>query len=383
MKPYPISLPPNTPKASPTPTDCVTDPIGTTLTTLSTEIWQALQELLRQGEADNTLRSYASAMRYWAGWMQLRLGHTIALPLSVEVVLQFIADHAPRQTATGVRGELPADVDLALVQSGCKAKLGAPAHTTLVHRLAVLSKAHQSRHLPNPCQDPRVREVLSRARKAYARQGGRVQKKAALTKNVLQQLLDTCDDSLVGIRDRALLLFAWSSGGRRRSEVAQADMRFLRRLAPGRFVYTLLHSKTNQSGRETPDQHKPVLGAAGAALEHWLTASGIQEGPIFRRIRKGGHLDAQGAGLSGAAVRLIVQQRCALAGVEGDFSAHSLRSGFVTEAGRRNISLAQTMALTGHQSVPTVLGYFRAEAALDNPAAHLMDADMPDDASKK
>lgn len=383
MKLYPISLPPNTPKASPTPTDCVTDPIGTTLTTLSTETWQALQELLRQGEADNTLRSYASAMRYWAGWMQLRLGHTIALPLSVEVVLQFIADHAPRQTATGVRGELPADVDLALVQSGCKAKLGAPAHTTLVHRLAVLSKAHQSRHLPNPCQDPRVREVLSRARKAYARQGGRVQKKAALTKNVLQQLLDTCDDSLVGIRDRALLLFAWSSGGRRRSEVAQADMRFLRRLAPGRFVYTLLHSKTNQSGRETPDQHKPVLGAAGAALEHWLTASGIQEGPIFRRIRKGGHLDAQGAGLSGAAVRLIVQQRCALAGVEGDFSAHSLRSGFVTEAGRRNISLAQTMALTGHQSVPTVLGYFRAEAALDNPAAHLMDADMPDDASKK
>ena len=383
MKPYPISLPPNTPKASPTPTDCVTDPIETTLTTLSTETWQALQELLRQGEADNTLRSYASAMRYWAGWMQLRLGHTIALPLSVEVVLQFIADHAPRQTATGVRGELPADVDLALVQSGCKAKLGAPAHTTLVHRLAVLSKAHQSRHLPNPCQDPRVREVLSRARKAYARQGGRVQKKAALTKNVLQQLLDTCDDSLVGIRDRALLLFAWSSGGRRRSEVAQADMRFLRRLAPGRFVYTLLHSKTNQSGRETPDQHKPVLGAAGAALEHWLTASGIQEGPIFRRIRKGGHLDAQGAGLSGAAVRLIVQQRCALAGVEGDFSAHSLRSGFVTEAGRRNISLAQTMALTGHQSVPTVLGYFRAEAALDNPAAHLMDADMPDDVSKK
>lgn len=383
MKPYPISLPPNTPKASPTPTDCVTDPIGTTLTTLSTETWQALQELLRQGEADNTLRSYASAMRYWAGWMQLRLGHTIALPLSVEVVLQFIADHAPRQTATGVRGELPADVDLALVQSGCKAKLGAPAHTTLVHRLAVLSKAHQSRHLPNPCQDPRVREVLSRARKAYARQGGRVQKKAALTKNVLQQLLDTCDDSLVGIRDRALLLFAWSSGGRRRSEVAQADMRFLRRLAPGRFVYTLLHSKTNQSGRETPDQHKPVLGAAGAALEHWLTASGIQEGPIFRRIRKGGHLDAQGAALSGAAVRLIVQQRCALAGVEGDFSAHSLRSGFVTEAGRRNISLAQTMALTGHQSVPTVLGYFRAEAALDNPAAHLMDADMPDDTSKK
>lgn len=345
------------------------------LTALSAATLQALQELLRQGEAENTLRSYASAMRYWAGWMQLRLGQTIALPLSVEVVLQFIADHALRQTSSGLRTELPADVDAALVRTGCKGKLGAPAHATLVHRLAVLSKAHQSRNLPNPCQDLRVREVLSRARKAYVRQGGRVQKKAALTKDLLQQLLATCDDSLVGLRDRALLLFAWSSGGRRRSEVAQADMRFLRRLGPGRFVYELLHSKTNQSGRSTPDNHKPVLGPAGAALEAWLTASAITEGPIFRRIRKGGLLDASGAPLSAEAVRLIVQERCRLAGLEGDFSAHSLRSGFVTEAGRRNISLAQTMALTGHQSVPTVLGYFRAEAAIHNPAAHLLDDD--------
>lgn len=349
------------------------DPAPDTLASLSAATLQALQDLLRQGEAENTLRSYASAMRYWAGWMQLRLGQTIALPLSVEVVLQFIADHAPRQTASGLRTELPPQVDAALVQSGCKSKLGAPAHATLVHRLAVLSKAHQSRNLPNPCQDPRVREVLARARKAYARQGGRVQKKAALTKDLLQRLLDTCDDSLIGLRDRALLLFAWSSGGRRRSEVAQADMRFLRRLGPGRFVYELLHSKTNQTGRASPDNHKPVLGAAGAALEAWLTASGIQEGAIFRRIRKGGCLDASGAGLSAEAVRLIVQERCRLAGLDGDFSAHSLRSGFVTEAGRRNISLAQTMALTGHQSVPTVLGYFRAEAAIHNPAAHLMD----------
>ena len=346
------------------------------LSSLSQATLLALQDLLRQGEAENTLRSYASAMRYWAGWMQLRLGQTIALPLSMEVVLQFIADHAPRQTSTGLRGELPPEVDAALVQSGCKAKLGPLAHTTLVHRLAVLSKAHQSRNLPNPCQDPRVREVLSRARKTYARQGGRVQKKAALTKDVLQQLLATCDDSLVGLRDRALLLFAWSSGGRRRSEVAQAEMRFLRRLAPGQFVYELLVSKTNQTGRATPDSNKPVLGAAGAALEAWLAASAITEGAIFRRIRKGGHLDTSAkaaAGLSPAAVRLIVQERCRLAGVEGDFSAHSLRSGFVTEAGRRNIPLAQTMALTGHQSVPTVLGYFRAEAAMHNPAAYLME----------
>lgn len=79
--------------------------------------------------------------------------------------------------------------------------------------------------------------------------------------------------------------------------------------------------------------------------------------------------------LTPAAVRNIVKERCALAGVEGDFSAHSLRSGFVTEAGRRNLPLADAMALTGHHSVNTVLGYFRADSALNNQAARMLDED--------
>ena len=102
-----------------------------------------------------------------------------------------------------------------------------------------------------------------------------------------------------------------------------------------------------------------MVGRAAQALEAWLQASGITAGAIFRRIRKGGHL---GEALSPAAVRDIVQARCALAGVEGEFSAHSLRSGFVTEAGRQNVPLGETMALTGHHSVATVMGYFRATA---------------------
>lgn len=341
--------------------------------TLSDSTLQALKELLRQGESENTIKSYQSAMRYWAGWHQFRYGQPLALPVPVESVLQFIADHAQRSTAAGMRCELPAQVDQALIQAGCKAQPGPPSHNTLVHRVAVLSKAHQSRALPNPCHDPRVRELLSRTRKAYAKRGERAQKKAAITKDVLQRLLDTCDDSLRGKRDRALLLFAWSSGGRRRSEVAGAEMRFLRVAGPQEFIYELAHSKTNQSGADLPENAKPVLGAAGRALADWLAASGIKDGAIFRRLRKGGHVS--GDALTPAAVRTIVKERCALAGVEGDFSAHSLRSGFVTEAGRRNVPLPETMALTGHHSVATVLGYFRAETAMHNQAARLMDED--------
>jgi len=329
-----------------------------------------VHELMREGASPNTEASYRSALRYWAAWYGLRYGRQIGLPLPAACVLQFIVDHAQRSGDQGLVSELPVEIDQALVDAGYKGKLGALALNTLVHRVAVLSKAHQARELKNPCQDPLVRELLSRTRKAYARRGARPHKKAALTRDPLEALLATCDDSLRGRRDRALLLFAWASGGRRRSEVVRAELAQLRRVGPGEYLYTLGHSKTNQAGREHPDDHKPVVGRAAAALEDWLQASAITAGPIFRRIRRGGHL---GEALSPAAVRDIVQARCVLAGIEGEFSAHSLRSGFVTEAGRQNLPLGETMALTGHQSVATVLGYFRSQASIESRSGRLLD----------
>jgi integrase len=191
-----------------------------------------------------------------------------------------------------------------------------------------------------------------------------------LSKEPFQAMLATCDDSLRGQRDRALLLFAWATGGRRRSEVVAATVESLCRVEPAVFLYSLTQSKTNQAGVERPQDTKPLVGSAGEAMEAWLAASGINSGALFRRVRKGGHL---GEALSAASVRDIVKERCALAGVEGEFSAHSLRSGFVTEAGRQNMPLAETMAMTGHQSVASVVGYFRAETALGSRIASLLD----------
>lgn len=329
----------------------------------------AIEDLLREGESVNTLASYRSALRYWAAWHVLRYGCQIELPMPVSSLLQFIVDHAQRLSDKGLVSELPAAIDIALVNGGYKGKLGALAHNTLVHRIAVLSKAHQIREMTNPANDLKVRELLSRTRKAYAKRGVQPNKKDALTKEPLQLMLDSCDDSLRGLRDRALLLFAWSSGGRRRSEVATADMRFLKRVPTG-FTYTLTYSKTNQAGRERPENEKPLLGSAASAMSTWLEASKISEGPIFRQVRKGNHL---GPALAAAGVSDIVKHRTALCGVKGSFSAHSLRSGFITEAGRQNMPLAETMAMTGHQSVATVLGYSRAGAALSSQVARLFD----------
>ena len=322
---------------------------------------EAEAALLRQGESDNTLRSYRTALRYWAAWYALRFRQPIALPVSEAVVIQFIVDHAERQAAdgSGLVCELPAVIDEALVASGYKAKLGAPALTTLVHRVAVLSKAHQVENKTNPCEQPRVRELLSKTRRGYAKRGALPRKKPALTREPLEALLETCDDALAGLRDRALLLFAFSSGGRRRSEVTAATLENTVREGAG-FVFTLAVSKTNQAGIERADNDKPIVGRAAQALSAWLQAAQIKTGPIFRRVRRGNVI---GEPLSPAAVRDIVKKRCALAGLGEEFSAHSLRSGFITEAGRQQIPLGETMAMTGHRATSSLVGYYRSDTA--------------------
>lgn len=335
----------------------------------------AVRSLMREGSSANTAASYRAAIRYWTAWFELRYGQRFALPLPEAAVIQFVVDHAQRTTDHGLKWELPLALDQELVRLKAKGRLGAPSLNTLLQRVSVLSKAHELLGHPNPCRAATVRELLAKTRRAYARRGVAPAKKEALTREPLQAMLATCDDTLRGIRDRALLLFAWASGGRRRSEVVCATVENTVRTAEG-FLYTLAQSKTNQSGARRADDQKPIVGSAAQALDAWLAASGIQQGPIFRRVRRG---DVIGEPLAAAAVRDIVLERCKLAGLEGEFSAHSLRSGFVTEAGRRNIPLGDTMAMTGHASVATVMGYFRAGAAAQSPAARLMDEPEPDD----
>jgi integrase len=172
----------------------------------------------------------------------------------------------------------------------------------------VLSTAHRLKHATNPCEQPAIRTVLSRAARAAVKRGERPHKKTAITLAELEAMLTICDDTLEGIRDRALLCFGFASGGRRRSEIAAADMRDLRRIGPRGYIYRLEHSKTQQAGvtvSSTPD--KPILDRAAQALEAWLAASKITKGAIFRRLWK----QRVGPALSPAAVGEIVQRRAA------------------------------------------------------------------------
>ena len=341
---------------------------------LAAQAAEAVRELLAEAAAANTTRSYAGALRYWAAWFHGRYGVAISLPVPEAAVVQFVVDHLARRGKAGMAWELPERLDAQLIHAGLKKKPGAFKLNTVVHRVAVLSAAHRAHKAANPCEAPAVRHLLARGRRAAVKRGDRPHKKTAITKPELEALLATCDDSLEGLRDRAILYFGFASGGRRRSEIAAADWMDLRRLNATEFVYRLEYSKTRQAGVSadadaTPD--KPVLGRAGAALEAWLRAAGITTGPLFRRLWG----DRVGPPLSAKAVAAIVQRRAAQAGLTGDFGGHSLRSGFITEGGRQGIALPALMALTDHRSVKQAMDYFQSGSATTNPAARLLEAE--------
>jgi integrase len=363
--------------------------------TLSKEADKAVHAFFYEGQSQNTARTYKTALQYWGAWHALRYGAPIEGPVAPSAVIQFIVDHLQHQpglaapevspytpSSKSTQHLLPLAIDRVLVDRKYKAQLGPWSIATVKTRLAALSKAHEHyianhAHLNlgpeiNPMRDARVRQLIGAARRAYARRGRDPVRPVAATRSVMEALLATCGDDLTGKRDRALLLFGWASGGRRRSEIVEASYENIRRDGNG-FVFELHRSKTNQSGRKDPKNFKPIQGAAAEALQAWideLLRYRITEGKLFRCIRHDRIVEA----LKDQAVRNIVRRRAKMADQPlGKLSAHSLRSGFVTEAGKQGISLGETMAMTGHRSVQTVMGYYQSGELSTSRAARLMD----------
>lgn len=349
------------------PVDGPTFPLD--LTRLDAASQAAAAAFVAAGTAAHTVRSYRSALTYWAAWLHGRYGYALgAAPLPPAVVVQFVLDHLARPTSDGAwEHTLPPALDAALVAAGIKGLPGALAFNTVSHRLAVLASWHRVRSWTAPTESAAVKTLLRQARKAQVRHGVTVRKKTALTAEPLRALLATCSDDLRGVRDRALLLLAWSSGGRRRSEVVGLMVTDVRPLDADTWLVALGVTKTNTSGVR---REKPLRGEAAHALAAWLAAAPATEGPLFRPLHRGGAVGT--TALSADQVARIVQRRAKLAGLEGDWAAHSLRSGFVTEAGRQGVPLGEVMAMTEHRGVGTVMGYFQAGSLLSSRASSLL-----------
>ena len=94
------------------------------------------------------------------------------------------------------------------------------------------------------------------------------------------------------------------------------------------------------------------------AVQDWLDAAGITDGPVFRSIDRHGRVST--AALSPQSVALVVKRCAEAAGLDPDeFAGHSLRRGFLTSAAEAGADVLRMMEVSRHRRVETVREYVR------------------------
>lgn len=346
--------------------------------TLETRAWLARNK--KDSLRDNTLKAIVVSHRYWATWYALRYAMEMPRALSVPTVLQFIVDHAGRADGGRLAPQLPPAIDAALMAEGCKAhrvnkETGAwePVPWTLStfkQRVATMSILHRLKGLPNPFTDPEVRDQLRRITRIAHNAGQGPKGQEAATLDVMRALSAACaaDGSPRAVRDQALLWFGFASGGRRRSEITSARRAQLRR-DESDYLFEMATSKTNRTGEP---ELKPIFGLAAHYMTEWLALRGDWNGPLFCRLtRDGTPVRGEAGAMSTEMVRLAIRYWAARAGLSQALSAHSLRSGFLTQAGIDGVHPGDAMNLSGHKTQQMLTRYYRVGELKKSKAARL------------
>ena len=179
-------------------------------------------------------------------------------------------------------------------------------------------------------------------------------------------------DTLIRKRDRAVILLGFFTASRR-SELVALTTDDISESREGLTVF-VRRSKTDQEGAGrtkavTRQERKEYC--AVRAVRDWREAAGIEEGPIFRSIGKGGRVSAKA--LSSAAVAEIVKAAALRAGLDPvKYAGHSLRSGLVSAAAKEGATLQAIMAQTLHRDVNTVIGYIQAARLFEDTVTKLI-----------
>lgn len=328
---------------------------------------EALRNLYRRGTPENTLRAWERDLAYITAWKQLAFGQALAWPEDESVALRFILDHA--QDLSDQSG--PArDTAEALIALGLRRGLAAPAPATLDRRIASWQAFHRMRNLPSPFRAPLVQQARQKSRRANAKPPA-PKSARPITRDLLETLLGSCDNTHRGIRDRAMLMLAFGSGGRRRSEVTALDVEDINRsdfAASGVLWLRLLETKTT---RKDQAPKLPLKGRAARALLHWLDVAGLKQGPLFRPVSRADRPLPRR--LAPDALRVILRHRLRAAGLPEDFATpHGLRAGFLTQAALDGAPLTAAMQLSLHRSAIQAQKYYADIEISDNPAANLL-----------
>jgi len=187
-------------------------------------------------------------------------------------------------------------------------------------RVAAIRDWHRASGLAPPTDDERVRLALTRAQWHQRQAPAHT---VPLDTTELASILAAIPVSLVGVRDRAMLLVGYVAG-LRPSELVSLDVSDLTVVDDGLAVSLLRGRIVIPYGVE-PDLC-PVL-----AWQDWVAAAGLTAGPAFRSVDRDGRLGLTRLGEK--AITRMVQRAAERAGLdESRYSALSLRLGMLASA---------------------------------------------------
>jgi integrase len=232
--------------------------------------------------------------------------------------------------------------------------------------MTAISQRHETASYQSPTKTALVKGVWDGIQRTI---GSKEEGKDALWLHELRQIIDVIpQNKLIGVRNRALLVMGWA-GALRRSELISLTIEDVSITREGLILH-LNRSKTDQKGKgqdvALPYGSNP-LTCPVRNLEDWLTASGISEGPLFRRIDRHGNIMG---GLTPQSVRLIVKSCCEKVGLDPNrYGAHSLRSGFCSQAAKAGKAEHQIIKQTRHKRSDSLQRYIKKANLFDDNAA--------------
>jgi len=245
---------------------------------------------------------------------------------------------------------------------------GKKASTIRRARIAV-GLAHGWAGESRPDKDVTIRTVERGIARTH---GSREEGADALLATDLPRLMKAFRGGPHDDRDRAVVLLGFA-GALRAAELVGLDIEQLVFSAEGLRIF-VARSKEDQTGKgafvDVPRGENPATCPVRAASA-WLERVGRPSGPLFRVVR-GSVVEHERMHVG--AVGRAVQRACARAGLEGDYSAHSLRVGLATSAHMAGASVTAIQRHGRWLDRRSVERYFRPEPVYGaaNPARGLM-----------
>ena len=322
------------------------------------DINEEIKKITLEAVADNTAASYRYDLKSFWAWAYITKGiKKPEYPTPPEIIEAYIIEN--------IQG-FDVSMDKILLEFGYKSKPGRLAVATIRRRVDALIWKHKTLNLENPAASSKVKKLFKAAKRLESKNGAIIRKSKPITQEILTKLIQSIKpDSLIGKRNRAILSFGFYTGGRRRSEIAQAEYRFLSEHRGG-FQYTLHRSKTDQEGE---GRVKVLWRKRAYPLKAWIKAAKINDGFLFRQIINGTVTDRA---IHPDLVNQIVKAHIEAIGLDpAKYSAHGLRRGFVTTCAQRGVPVFDIMALTDHKDLRMVQRYYDEGQSDQNKGARL------------